>query len=212
MVMVLANQGHEVIIIDNASTYPPLLEYYENECPCKVIKLDYNYGHLAPWRVIDIKKEYVVTDPDLDISKIPWDWPDALREGLEMFPKANKCGFSDDFTKIPINNPIWLPDSSWDSDRMTKGRLCKYYDYWIDTGFALYRPGLKFKVGGVRTGRPYTARHLPSCIVLDKDPKDDSIQIPMDDEIFYYFTHANESSSSAQRMGKMLHEYWERHK
>jgi hypothetical protein len=38
----------EPIIVDNASTYPPLLSWYETN-PCKVIRLSINCGHRAPW-------------------------------------------------------------------------------------------------------------------------------------------------------------------
>ena len=40
----LSDHGIEVILIDNNSTYPPLLEWYD-KCPYKVHRLKENMGH-----------------------------------------------------------------------------------------------------------------------------------------------------------------------
>lgn len=37
------------IIVDEASTYPPLLEWYENECPVQVWRNKYNSGPRGAW-------------------------------------------------------------------------------------------------------------------------------------------------------------------
>jgi len=44
-----------LFIIDNASTFPPLLEYYE-ACPYKVFRLKDNVGHLSLWKTVIYKK------------------------------------------------------------------------------------------------------------------------------------------------------------
>ena len=58
-----------IIILDNMSTYQPLLDYYDNECKYKVFKLNGNFGHLALWKSNVFKyyrdSFYVYTDPDL---------------------------------------------------------------------------------------------------------------------------------------------------
>lgn len=220
MADILAKQGHEPIFVDNASTYEPLLRYYDEECEYEVVRLGWNWGHTAPWRYIDAitlnREAYVVTDPDLDISGIPSDWEFALKEGLVRYLGAPKCGFSLDETRVPSKNPSWIEDGFYkypDGNprvwgRRLPGSMCHFFDYPVDTTFAMYRKGNGWsQASGIRTDRPYTARHLPWHIVLDVDPKEDTLQIPMDDEIYYYFTHANASSLTRKRMEPMLKEY-----
>ena len=38
----------DIYIVDNGSTYEPLLDWYETK-PCGVIYLNKNVGHQAPW-------------------------------------------------------------------------------------------------------------------------------------------------------------------
>ena len=38
----------EIIIVDNDSTYPPLLEWYATN-PCRIERLNKNIGVAAPW-------------------------------------------------------------------------------------------------------------------------------------------------------------------
>ena len=69
------NDIGDITIVDNDSTYEPLLEWYETK-PCEIIKTS-NNGHLSPW-LIDLPKKltsefYVVTDSDLDLSTTPKD-------------------------------------------------------------------------------------------------------------------------------------------
>src|SRR5665213_132298 len=57
-----------IIILDNESTFPALLEYYSTT-KHRIVKLGNNLGHLALWKS-DLYKEienkfYVYTDPDV---------------------------------------------------------------------------------------------------------------------------------------------------
>ena len=69
----LEKRGYEnIIILDNDSSYPPLLEFYKNT-RYRVIPLGHNYGYLALWKS-GVYKEFqnsyfVYTDPDLVIDK-----------------------------------------------------------------------------------------------------------------------------------------------
>jgi hypothetical protein len=62
---ILLNQGHDVYIVDNASTYKPLLDWYSQQKDVKIIKLGINNGHTSPWKngIINSSDYYVVTDP-----------------------------------------------------------------------------------------------------------------------------------------------------
>ena len=62
-----------IIVIDNASTYPPLLEYLreiEAAGRASVVHLGANVGHLALWECgllerLGLETEFVYTDPDV---------------------------------------------------------------------------------------------------------------------------------------------------
>lgn len=70
----LENKGyHNLYIIDNQSTYPPLLEYY-TRLPYPVYMLNKNVGHLSLWETGIFKQfkdsYYAYTDSDLEILLI----------------------------------------------------------------------------------------------------------------------------------------------
>ncbi len=73
---------NNIKIIDNASTYPPLLEYYST-IPFEVFRLKENEGHMVFWENDIFEKYrhdlYVVTDPDISIIE---ECPDNY---LELF-------------------------------------------------------------------------------------------------------------------------------
>lgn len=189
----LADTGMEVIIIDNNSSYKPLLSWYDR-CPYTLWRAAENIGHLVYWKSIGGRtledRYYCVTDHDLDLSEIPKDYISVLMEGLEKNPDVTKCGFSlrlgdlpgNDFTKkvIEWEKKFWK----------TKGN--GFYQADIDTTFALYDKerdfgrlppeGNKF-FHAVRSPEPYTARHLPWYLT----PED----ILNNDEERYYLEHSN---------------------
>ena len=69
-----------IYILDNASTYPPLLDYYKDiEEQVKILFLKRNLGYKALWKsdilnILNIQTPYVYTDPDIvPINKCPKD-------------------------------------------------------------------------------------------------------------------------------------------
>jgi hypothetical protein len=175
--------------------------------------LPVNLGPTAPWdaMIVDTRDFYAVTDPDLDFTGIPADWPDVCIAGIRM--GAMKCGFSLDETRIPSANPAWILDefhhypkgdhpARWSSEL----RSGLYIRYPIDTTFAVYPPGGNPGIGGWRLDRPYTARHLPWHVVLGANPDEASLQIVLDDEINYYFLNASGASVRGP-MVEMLNSY-----
>jgi hypothetical protein len=211
----LSNQGHDVTIIDNYSLYKPLLAWYE-KCPYKLVLLPRNVGHLAPWTegIVPKDEPYVVTDPDLDVSHIPDDWPERLLQGLELFPDQSKVGFSLEDWRVPTENPAHYADEFFlfpDSGHPTYWKESEHegwLSFPIDTTFALYRAGVtQHIIDGKRTDRPYTAIHLPWHIVEELNPKEPSLQIKLDDEIAFYFKNASSASMTKARMARMLSRY-----
>lgn len=216
MAELLANQGHEITFIDCGSTYEPLLDYY-NKCPFKVIRLS-NLGNRAAWEagiVTSLNEYYVVTDPDYDLSMIPADWPEVLMDGFRQYPQYNKFGFSWDESQVPPENPAWTADEmykypqgnpvAWANAAMAGN----WYGYPNDTSFAVQRPGTGAEIGGIRKGRPYTGVHLPWHITLEPSKDPTKRYVLMNDEMYYYFTHCENSSFTWARMWEsgMLTEY-----
>jgi glycosyltransferase involved in cell wall biosynthesis len=166
----LTSRGyHNIYIIDNKSTYPPLLEYYKN-CPYKVYMLDENVGYLAMWQT-DVYKDfwksyYVYTDSDMQIDDLcPDDFMQKFLDILEKYPSGQKAGFA-----LRIDD---LPDCFRNKENVLQheGRFWYnevengVYEAEIDTTFALYRPFCGGKADKYqktyRTGFPYVIRHLP---------------------------------------------------
>jgi hypothetical protein len=166
-----------IVILDNASSYPPLLEWYE-KCPAEVIRLKENIGSESPWKTGLVnqrygKSPYIVSDPDLDLSGIPADWLRVLERGLS-YRGITKCGFSlavDDLPEVPQRK--WVKDNQnvhWKPHPVA----IDYYDAAVDTTFALYIPNGPFRPGfhQLRTKPPYTARHLPWYVRPGEAPAD----------------------------------------
>lgn len=187
----------DIIIIDNGSTYQPLLEWYKTD-PCQIV-FTQNIGHKAPWElgIIDSLKShyYVVTDSDLDLSQTPDDTLIYLQEKhIDI-----DLGISAYSFKIGL---------LLDIDRMTPDML--YYDYlqWyevgrrnrsaivhgvhmrvpVDTTFAIYpRTCRNYFVGGASVLPPYQAGHMPWYYTRET--------LAADPEYQYYLQHANASAS-----------------
>ncbi len=181
------------IIIDNASTWEPLLDWYQH-CPFEVIRLTENYGHHAPWRVGATARPndgfYCVTDCDLDLGSVPADLMDVLRTPLRSWHNPPvKSGVA-----LRIDDlPAWQTQViEWES-RFWKHRV-DGFRYWapIDTTLAMYRANTPVRIAtrvagirAVRTAGAYTARHVPWYL----DPTN------LDEENANYFATANESNS-----------------
>lgn len=166
----LEKSGYRNIhIIDNNSSYPPLLRYYE-EIPYEVIKLDYNGGHMVFWNDSRFEKYrnsfYVLTDPDiLPVEECPDDFLEKWFNILKKYPYVRKVGFSlriDDLPTNAISNDVTV---NWEKQFWNiKINEDNMYYADIDTTMALYMPDNCNNANfyrAFRTGFPYQARHLP---------------------------------------------------
>jgi hypothetical protein len=157
--------GARTIILDNASNWPPLLDWYER-CPFEVRRLGTNLGHRAPWicgATLGVTApHYVVTDPDLSMIGCPTDVLAVLTEGLAQFPWATKAGVGLEIDDIPAAYPsrdliLGIERPYW-SHRLDRRFLCAP----VDTTFAVYRTGNEPPCApALRSDRPYVAKHLP---------------------------------------------------
>ena len=188
----LHSRGYDnITIIDNQSTYEPLLKWYEesgvhvfhNTIPETLYdtgtfyRLAVQLNH-SPFNDI-VKGHYVFTDSDVvpDVS-VPENFIDDMIEVLTEF-NVHKVGFGLKLSDLPpgprTDQVIAMERSFWD----TKIPHSKYelFNAPIDTTFAVYGPGNPpLWAHGIRMGGDYIAQHMPWYYDIDKLP---------DDELYY---------------------------
>lgn len=159
-------------IVDNASTYPPLLEYL-NKTPHTVHRMEKNYGHTVLFDAPEFKdiidnQYFVLSDPDIQpVEECPADFMRFLSGVLERYPNITKAGFGLKLDDLSDHYALKETVIKWESafyEKAINGTVPALYKAPIDTTFALYRPRKEWKKGfseAVRTGFPYQARHLP---------------------------------------------------
>jgi hypothetical protein len=191
------------IILDNASTYPPLLEWYK-KLPqgVRLVRLRENIGSKAPWIAMTPEARemghpyYCVTDSDLDLTAVPPDVMGVLRRGLEQYPAKVKAGLSlrlDDLPSTPLAKRAydWEHPHFWNP----ADRVGDWYACGIDTTFAMYRAGDAWGATKIRSALrhvpPYTARHLPWYVTE-----------PCSAEEAYYREHADYRWATWVRWGR----------
>lgn len=201
-----------VVIIDNNSTYKPLLDYFnEIESKVKIHRLKKNYGHLVFWKRYDLFVKYgngyyVVTDSDIvPIANCPEDFLMKFQSILLKNKKRMKVGFGLKIDDIPLNNPNRDKVINWES-RFWKKKVSEgVFDADIDTTFALYKPfyhrkNKKFKTA-LRTDYPFVALHGGWYIDINN----------LTEEQLFYFKEANNSSSwKIDETGKLANADYER--
>lgn len=187
---------NNIVIIDNNSTYKPLLEYFDEiESMATIHRLKENYGHLVFWKVKELyekysKGYYVVTDADINpIAECPNDFLGYFKKILDNDFKITKVGFSLKIDDIPASNANKEKILNWESRFWSNHTSDGDYIAAIDTTFALYRPKYNYNeilfLKGCRTKCPYTAKHGGWYI--------DSIKLT--EEQKFYFESCNRSSS-----------------
>ncbi len=184
-----------VIIIDNASSYPPLFALYRS-ARVRVERLRDNMGHLALWRSrrfedIISRTPFILTDCDiLPDAACPDDFLAYFYHCLMSQPALTKVGFSLNIADLPDHYADKAQVVQWESQfYRTKIAGTALYDAPIDTTFALCRPNVRPQNpawwNSARTAPPYMARHLPWY--------EDSSQ--PDAELTYYLAHIRKDSS-----------------
>lgn len=211
-------EGHEVIFLDNGSTYIPLLDWYKT-CGLQVIRLGNNGGH-ALWTtdiINDLHEPFITSDPDYDLSMIPSDWDRVLLEGLREFPHVNKFGFTWEEHRVPQENPAYIEDEMYKYSEPNNPRYPKYPNGWVaaanDSSFALQRPHSPDAITGIRKDFPYTGVHMPWHITLEPSADPTKMYYLWDDEIAYYFLTCEHSSCTWGRMVKydVMNKYLQLH-
>lgn len=160
---------NNIYIIDNNSTYPPLLKYYET-CPHHVYRLKENLGFMA-FKKSGIYKQFrnkffVYTDPDIYLpEECPDDFLKYFYEILISTPYCAKVGNAlriDDLPDCFTNKDQVL---AWESKYWQRPIGDDKYIAVIDTTLALYKPnvrvGIDYTGYRIRVAGKYTAVHRP---------------------------------------------------
>jgi hypothetical protein len=155
----------DVYLLDNASTYPPLLEYYERT-PHRLIRFEHNFGHQVFWRMNMFEREnvtgkFVVTDCDIvPIEECPLDAIDYFAEVLDFYHDIFKVGFGFKLDDIPDTYKFKHEMIPWEARFQRWPLGPRLYKATLGTHFCVYRPNSGFaRAPSIRTGYPYMARH-----------------------------------------------------
>ncbi|TXB65410.1 glycosyltransferase family 2 protein [Vicingus serpentipes] len=210
----LLNKHQDIVIIDNNSTYIPLLTYFdeiEKNNNVTIHKLRENFGHLVFWKNKELFEKYskgyhIVTDADIvPHEKTPSNYLSVFLKLLNTNKDITKVGFSLYLDDIPDYNPNKKNIINWEN-QFWQNKINKHYLSSIDTTFAMYRPNYKRNnhnfLSGIRTNKPYTARHGGWYI----NPK------ALTEEQLFYIKTANSSSSwLTNENGELVNDTFKNH-
>lgn len=191
----LQQRGYKnIYIIDNNSTYPPLLEYYENiSKTIKILNQKDNIGHLVFWKKPEIFYKhslgyYVITDSDIiPNDNLPKNFMKTLVNTLKKYPSYTKAGFSLRINDIPDGYPNKNKVIEWEKQFWNLNDENENLGM-IDTTFALYRPKYlidKNFYSGIRLAGNFIARHGGWYLHPNN----------LTEEDIYYYNTATEASS-----------------
>lgn len=185
----------DIIIVDNQSTYKPLLDWYKTK-PCDIIYSDFN-GQSSPWDMNIPERMgydyYVVSDPDLDLSETPKDCLIHLKNKLESHNEYDRIGLSLSNYIVAENSPYAPHLQTW-YDNCWKPESIKddlFTEQAFDTTFGIYHIERHFSGKSCCTNKPYSAKHIPWEITYEELY---SLKTS-NPEFFYYLKHASPSTS-----------------
>lgn len=158
------NGNARITIIDNASTYPPLLEWYDTiKSDVNIIKQSTNLGcwtFFYSGHANSCKEEYYVySDADLELNpKMPYNWQEVLMDYHKRWNrKASLVLRLDDVSPGPIKDKILNHQSvCWDptdEENVWKGIT--------DMTFSFDSKSAGYRYESVRIGDAFACRHMP---------------------------------------------------
>lgn len=200
-VAVLKSKGYNnIIVIDNQSTYQPLLDWYS----LNLVDVFYNnitansntaFRDLVaakhPKFTAIVSNWYVFNDSDIiPLSTVPDNFVDDLVYYAIRHQKT-KVGMSIKIDDINLDYPLnaWVHgyESSYWTNGIKDGEV-ELYPHPIDTTFAVHAPNTQptWSNDTLRVGVPYIVKHAPFYY----DPEN----LPDDEK--YYLAHMNKQSSN----------------
>ena len=157
-----------IFILDNNSTYAPLLGYYEQlrQSGVVVLSLPTNGGTRSVLQVAAALRrfeKYIVTDGDLvPYATTPADILQKMATTLDHYPAYNHVGVSLEIEDLPAHYPLRDVVQAWEAKFWQQPLGADVYEAGVDTTFAMYRgtSNLRRIVPGLRLARPYTLQHV----------------------------------------------------
>lgn len=185
LVMQLHFMGyHNIYILDNNSTYPPLLAFYEMGYAWVYFMVK-NFGSMALFESnmhLQLHGRFVLTDSDVIFtSEAPNDWLRHFWNLLDKYPDVMKVGAQLKIDDLPNTYPLkrevqFHECQSWLERKKVPGQN-EVYRTLIDTTLALYREGQHKYLdrwqwltssntsmspyNALRVGGKYSMQHLP---------------------------------------------------
>jgi hypothetical protein len=175
-----------ITILDNASEYQPLLEWYKS-CGVKVHHIGSNQGpyildRLPEYYPITKTQHYVYTDADcVPIDENPENF---IEDIIELSKKYNipKIGLGIKIDDLPDCNKykkmiITHESVFWHKDPI-KDERCILYKAPTDSTFAINAPGIICRLNNdidYRSGFPYMIRHMPWYYDTNNLPEDEKL-------------------------------------
>lgn len=191
-----------IIIVDNNSSYQPLLDYYEEiKTRITIEVMSENFGHLVYFENSELQRKYgkgfyIVTDADIVPNpSLPADFLECLFSHLkENWKNITKTGFALKIDDIPDQNVYKNKVLNWEAKFWQDKVAENIYSAPIDTTFALYKPSYPRRYNNIhfflghRFGGAFTAKHGGWYINQSK----------LTDEQDYYAKTASSASSWLQ--------------
>lgn len=194
----LKERKHQnIVIIDNKSTYQPLLDYYKTLD--KDITIEYmqeNYGHLVFWKNSYLYRKYakgyyIVTDSDiLPNKKMPVNYINYLRTILDQNKKVSKVGLALQIDDIPDSYMLKNKVLNWEKVHWENPISEHLYMTEIDTTFAIYPPYYRYAhitqfYPAIRVAGDFVAKHMGWYVDINN----------LSAEEKYYIKSSNQSNS-----------------
>lgn len=158
----------QVFILDNQSTYAPLLAWYESlPAGVRVQRFGQNHGPYVFWKHgvhKTLATPYVFTDSDLvPASFCPGDLIGKLHETLCAYPDAEKVGPSLRIDNLSTAYGQAGTVFQWESQFWERPLAPGLFSAPVDTTFGLYKARGEFTRDNrnIRLGHPYTMEHTP---------------------------------------------------
>lgn len=184
----------EIHILDQDSSYVPLLEWYKT-IPETVHYSKNNNGPYVAWssQFNHLRDDYfIVTDPDCEFDEVPSDWLDKMLSALSKHSDIPKIGFSLKISDLP-DSEIGLAAFKHEFKYWEKAKI-DVWDADVDTTFALYRPNQGFTYNAARLDSPYSIKHIPWYLDVNDLPE----------EWKYYLHYAENVSTWGSKIKKAI--------
>lgn len=176
----------KIVILDNGSSYPPLLQWYNTLSDVVVYKLN----NIGPRAIYDsgIIKSFpswvAYTDSDIELNlNTPHGFIETMIEKAEKwgYTKAGLALRTDDIQPHQFGYN-WR---EWESKYWTQELEKDVYHADVDTTFCIVRKDIPFQYRSIRLAGDFTCKHLPWYNSFDN----------LSEEEEYFLEHSSDDST-----------------